>query len=148
MRREPMYTGFRAGRARCECGNPKERGAEACVRCLGLDGGGGTAERLLAILRRSGPLETLELGGELGIGRRQVLRIAGRLLDDGDVFAADGDSRWHEDGKRGGPSKRLWSAWPICFECRSAKVRTLKVADRRMLYCGTCDRSFEAGKRP
>jgi len=139
MRREPSRTGFAA--SWCECGRPKYRGAEGCPRCLELDGNdiAGADGRLLAVLRRSGPLETGDLAAELGVAHRNVQRIAGPLLAAGALFASDAERQG------GGTPRRVWSLWPACPSCRSAKVRGIKSGGRSASYCISCDFEFPAG---
>ena len=70
----------------CECGRAKERSADACERCLWLDGGTMGAGALIAELRALGGRATLEaLTVELGITTRSVLRHLEEMLRAGRV---------------------------------------------------------------
>jgi hypothetical protein len=83
--------------ALCECGLSKRRGAEACDRCIMLDGNGSGESRIISALRVLGGSATLEtLVDHLGTTERNVSRYLAPLH-------ASGKVRRHIDESATGP---------------------------------------------
>lgn len=73
--------------ARCDCGRPRDRGADACSTCVWLDGATPAEQRVIAALRALGGAGTraaLELETEMPCGslKRTLARLRrlGRLV--------------------------------------------------------------------
>jgi hypothetical protein len=67
---------------RCECGNAKDRNADACARCIYLDGTRGKA-LVVAALRNHGRLPLAALAEAIGSSQRAVLCTVQIMMRDG-----------------------------------------------------------------
>lgn len=71
----------------CECGNPRDRGREACDECAWLDGESAGEAGLIGVLRLLGGTATsYEIADAWGVTQRTVLRMIRRLRATGRVY--------------------------------------------------------------